>query len=331
MARQSGRKLAVGVVPMETRRALVVRLARCAEELGYDAFFVAEGWGHDATAVLAEIAVQTDRIQLGSGVLNVWGRSAATIAMSAASLADVSGGRYILGLGAGSPTLAQGWHGEKFDDPIGRLESVTRQVRRLLDGERFEPPAGCGDASLRLAAPPSARIPIGMAALGPKAMQLAGRAADAWMPFFLPRAALPAAIRLVRTAGANRGGGAAGRPLRPAIWPAVPVAVSRDLERAESIADWWVTFYLTRMGPLYGQSLNRFGYGSEVEAVAATPTSPPSQIAPRLIHDLTLCGVPEQAPALLDDWYAAGADAPCLVLPPGRDAAELEAILVAFA
>lgn len=89
---------------METRRSVIVRLARRAEELGYASFFVAEGWGHDATALLAEIAVRTSAITIGSNVLNVWGRSPATPAMSAVSLTDISGGRYVLGLGSPAPT-----------------------------------------------------------------------------------------------------------------------------------------------------------------------------------------------------------------------------------
>jgi len=323
---RNGRKLAVGVVPMETRREVIVRLARRAEELGYDAFTVAEGWGHDATAVLAEIAVHTERIQLGSGVLNVWGRSAATIAMSATSLADISGGRYVLGLGAGSPALAEGWHGVAFEDPVGRLSTVARQVRRLLDGERSDAVVGSAAPPLRLAAPAATRIPIGVAALGPKAVRLAGEVADAWMPFFLPRSTLPTAVQQVREAA-----GGAGRPGHPAIWPAVPVAVAPDSERATSIADWWITFYLTRMGPLYRQTLRRTGFGGDVDALSAAPADPPSKVAPRLIDELTLCGSPERALASLDDWYAAGADMPCLVLPPGHDADELERLLVALA
>jgi alkanesulfonate monooxygenase SsuD/methylene tetrahydromethanopterin reductase-like flavin-dependent oxidoreductase (luciferase family) len=329
MTRNNGRRLAVGVVPMETRREVVVRLARRAEESGYDAFFVAEGWGHDATAVLAEIAVHTERIQIGSGVLNVWGRSAATIAMSATSLADLSGGRYVLGLGAGSPALAQGWHGVPFEDPVGRLRTVTRQVRRLLDGERLDASVGSMVPSLRLAVPAATRIPIGLAALGPEAVRLAGEVADAWMPFFLPRAALPAAVRQVREAAGSSA--EATRPDQPTICPAIPVAVSPDGERAEAVADWWITFYLTRMGPLYQQTLRRSGFDSDVDALVAAPGSPPSEVAPRLIDELTLCGSPERALASLDDWYAAGADTPCLVLPPGHDADELEELLVALA
>src|SRR4051812_17780707 len=133
------RPLGVGLVPMETRREAVLRVATWAEELGYADFSVAEGWGLDAGVLLAEVAGRTSRIRLGTGILNVWGRSPATIAMLAAGLAEVSGGRFELGLGAGSPQLAEGLHGVPFRAPVDRLADVTRQVRRLLDGERLAP------------------------------------------------------------------------------------------------------------------------------------------------------------------------------------------------
>src|SRR6476646_11736497 len=88
------RGLAVGLTPLETRREVVLHLADRAEALGYDAFFVAEGWGHDAGVLLAEVATRTQRITLGTGIINVWGRTPASIAMLAASLAEVSGGGF---------------------------------------------------------------------------------------------------------------------------------------------------------------------------------------------------------------------------------------------
>jgi len=319
---------AVGVAPMETRRDVVVRLAQRAEELGYSGFFVAEGWGLDATVVLAEIAVRTQRIRIGSSVLNVWGRSPATIAMSAATLADISGGRYIQGLGAGSPALAEGLHSITFKDPVGRLEAVTRQVRRLLDGHRLDPATDATVPSLRLATIPKDRVAIALAALGPRAVALAGRLADAWTPFFLPRSALPAAIQQL---SAN---GDAPNDARPMVWPGIPVAVSTEPGRAEALAAWWITFYLTRMGPLYPQLLHRLGYGAAVDAVTAhaadrVPALPAA--AHHLIDELTLSGSPDHARAQLDRWYSAGADTPCLVLPPGADADELDRILMALA
>src|SRR4051812_41907469 len=179
----SSRPLAVGLTPMETRHDVVLHVATRAEDLGYTAFFLAEGWGRDVSVLLAEAALRTSRIRLGTGVLNVWGRSPGTIAMLAASLDELSGGRFVLGLGAGSPPLAEGLHDVPFRRPVERLGQVTRQVRRLLDGERIVPSAPGQSKPLRLALRPASRIPIQVAALGPQAVRLAGELADAWYPF----------------------------------------------------------------------------------------------------------------------------------------------------
>src|ERR1700709_1348990 len=116
----SHRPLSVGLTPLETRREAVLHVATRAEQVGYDAFFLAEGWGHDAPVLLAEVAGRTSRISIGTGVLNVWGRSAAQIAMLATSLHEISGGRFVLGLGAGSPGLAESLHDRPFRPPARR-------------------------------------------------------------------------------------------------------------------------------------------------------------------------------------------------------------------
>src|SRR4051794_1076437 len=180
--------LAIGLTPLETRRDVILHIADRAESLGYDAFFLAEGWGHDASVLLAEVAVRSSRIRIGTGVLNVWGRSPAQIAMLAASLHEISGGRFILGLGAGSPALAEGLHDVPFRAPVRRLAAVTRQVRALLNGDRVTPAGGA--RGLRLALGPSP-VPIMLAALGPAAIRLAGEVADSWGPFLFPLSALP--------------------------------------------------------------------------------------------------------------------------------------------
>src|SRR5690242_20259231 len=106
----TNRRRGVGLTPMETRRDVIVNAALLAEELGYESFAVAEGWGWDSISLLTELALRTRSIRLGSGVLSVWGRSPATLAMSAATLHHVSGGRFDLGLGASSRALAEGFH-----------------------------------------------------------------------------------------------------------------------------------------------------------------------------------------------------------------------------
>ena len=138
--------LGVGLTPLETRREVVLHVASRAEQLGYAAIYLAEGWGHDAAVLLAEVAVRTSRIRIGSGVLNVWGRSPATIAMLATSLHEVSAGRFVLGLGAGSPRLAEGLHDVAFD---ARWPAWVRSCGRsagcsTVSGSLFPRPGNTG-------------------------------------------------------------------------------------------------------------------------------------------------------------------------------------------
>ncbi|MDT7574404.1 MAG: hypothetical protein QOH17_737 [Pseudonocardiales bacterium] len=310
------RPLAVGITPMETRREVVLRMATLAEELGYSAFSVAEGWGSDAAVLLTEIATRTTRIELATGVLNIWGRTPATMAMLAAGLAEVSGGRFALGLGAGSPQLAEGLHDVPFRAPVARLGAVARQVRGLLDGERMA--GSTGARGLRLAVAPRSRVPLHLAALGPAAVRLAGEVADAWCPFLMPRSGLKQGMCLLEEGAAQ-----AGRP-RPRVTPALPAAVSPD------VATWWLVFYLTSMGPLYAATLRDQGFGAAVDAVVAAngrgvpPTVPPA--AQVLVDELLITG-----DGGLEPWYTAGADMPIVVLPPGRPLEELERTLRMFA
>jgi alkanesulfonate monooxygenase SsuD/methylene tetrahydromethanopterin reductase-like flavin-dependent oxidoreductase (luciferase family) len=111
-------RLAVSVMPLETRRDVLIAVARMADRLGYDAFFMPETWAHDITVLLAEVALKTERIGIGTGVLGVWNRSPATIAMAAATLAELSHGRFALGLGASTLRLTEGLHDVVYTRPL---------------------------------------------------------------------------------------------------------------------------------------------------------------------------------------------------------------------
>jgi alkanesulfonate monooxygenase SsuD/methylene tetrahydromethanopterin reductase-like flavin-dependent oxidoreductase (luciferase family) len=309
-------KLGIGLTPMETRRDVVLHVATRAESLGYDAFFMAEGWGHDASVLLTEVALRTSRIRIGTGVLNIWGRSAAQIAMLATSLHEVSQGRFTLGLGAGSPALAQDLHGVEFRAPVSRLATMTRQVRALLDGERGSP--GHGSRGLRLAVGPSP-VPITLAALGPAAVRVCGQVADGWAPFLFPVSALPQGIRALTD-------GAAGRVV-PQVYPSVPAAVSSDPDQARAMASWWVEFYLTRMGPLYPTRLRQLGFAAAVDEVLAA-SGPAPEV---LLDELTLRGDAATARDQLRHYYAAGADMPVVTLPPNQSIEVLDHIIDALA
>src|SRR5690348_15344264 len=113
-----------GLTPMETRRDVIVRAAVLADQLGYEIFAVPEGWGLDSVPVLTEIALRTTRIQVASGILSVWGRTPATLAMTAATLHQVSGGRHVLGLGASTRALAEGFPDVPFEHPAEKLRDT---------------------------------------------------------------------------------------------------------------------------------------------------------------------------------------------------------------
>jgi alkanesulfonate monooxygenase SsuD/methylene tetrahydromethanopterin reductase-like flavin-dependent oxidoreductase (luciferase family) len=307
-AENRGVAIGVAFTPLETRAAVIVRLAARADDLGIARVDVAEGWAHDATILLAEIATRTERIGLGASVLSVWGRSPGTLAMAAAGLQRLSGGRFTLGLGAGSPPLAEGLHGIAWERPVARLRATLVAVRALLDGERLPAPPD-GSRALRLGAPPEQRVPLTLAALAPASIRLAGEHADAWTPFLWARSRVDEGRELARTR----------------VSLGVPVALGPSRAEAQQLAAWWLTTYLTRMGPLYPRLLaQRFGMADGVDAVLAGALAAPA--AGALAAEVTLLGTYDEAAGRIAEW-AAAADDVTLVLPPGRPEEELAALL----
>ena len=147
-----------------------------------------------------------------------------------------------------------------------------------------------GSRPLRLGVRASAEISIVLAALGPQAVRLCGEVGDGWYPFLLPLSGLPDGVRLLDEGAARGRPGGSGRP-RPQICPGVPTAVSPDPVQARAVASWWVAFYLTSMGPLYGRTLQNLGFGAAVDAVlAANPSRGTTEVpgtAQVLIDELT--------------------------------------------
>jgi alkanesulfonate monooxygenase SsuD/methylene tetrahydromethanopterin reductase-like flavin-dependent oxidoreductase (luciferase family) len=315
----------VAFTPFETRTDVVLRLAARAEALGLDRVDVAEGWTDDAFVLLAQLAARTSRIGLGASVVSVWGRTPATIAMAAAGLQRASGGRFALGIGAGSPPLAEGLHGQAWAAPARRLRDTLTAVSALLAGDRLPAPAA-GARPLRLGAVPETAVPIGLAALAPGSIRLAGELADVWTPFLWSRSRLGQGRALLEEGAARA---QTPTPTRTAV--AVPVALGADAPAARRLAAWWLATYTTRMGPLYPRLLaTRFGMAGAVEAVVAgaadrRPDLPAA--AEALADEVTLMATHAGARAAVDGWFAAGADSVHLVLPPGLREIELTELL----
>src|SRR5437016_431297 len=187
---------------------------REAEALGYDSVWTAEAYGSDAATVLAFIAAGTETIRLGSGIFQMPARSAAMTAMTAASIDQLSGGRMLLGIGSSGPQVAEGWHGQRFARQLQRTRDYVAVVRMALARERVEfhgptlelpLPDGPGKALKLIISPVQERIPIYLAAIGPKNTALAGEIADGWIPTLLSPAHL-SELRSLLQEGAARSG-----------------------------------------------------------------------------------------------------------------------------
>ena len=322
----------VGLTPMETRRDVIVRTAMLADDLGYEVFALPEGWGLDAAPVLTEIALRTSRIRLASAILSVWGRTPATLAMTAATLDQISAGRYILGLGASTRALVEGFHDVPFEHPAAKLRDVVTKVRALLAGEPATLTQVAGAYPLRLGQPPAPELPIWIAALGDLSLGVTAELGDAWIPALVPRdsvGGLTDKLREMRQAAAPDSS-----PLTVAVGPLT--VVGEDTETARELAATCVAWYLTAMGDVYAKSVSRQGYTAEVkEIVAANPrpsprrgTVPPA--AEPVLGQLAAYGTAEQVSDQLSAWERA-ADIVIVMLPPGLPWPVIEATLRAGA
>jgi F420-dependent oxidoreductase-like protein len=281
-----------------------LELAREAERLGYHSAWVAEAYGSDAATVLAWLAAQTSSIRLGSGVFQIPARSPAMTAMTAATLDQLSGGRFRLGLGLSGPQVAEGWHGQRFARPLARTRDYVGVVRMALErrrvayrGETLELPLpdGPGKALKLTITPAQPRLPIYLGAMGPKNLALAGEVADGWLGFlFSPEHA--GGFREHLAAGAAR----AGRDLDGFdVAPNVQVHISDDLAAARDVMRPFLALYIGGMGSrernFYTEQASRYGFeraaaqvqehylaGDRPQAMAALPDE--------LIDLVTLCG-----------------------------------------
>jgi alkanesulfonate monooxygenase SsuD/methylene tetrahydromethanopterin reductase-like flavin-dependent oxidoreductase (luciferase family) len=322
----------VALTPMETRRDVIVRAAMLADELGYEIFAVPEGWGLDSTPVLAEIALRTARIRLVSGVLSVWGRTPATLAMTAATLHQVCGGRYVLGLGASTKALAEGFHDTSFKDPAGKLRDTVTKVRALLSGLPARLDHAPAARPLCLGQPPAPEVPIWVAALGRRTTRVAAELGDGWIPALVARDRLPAWVAQLRR---RRETAALHAPaLTVAAGPVA--AVGENAGAARDIVAASLAWYLAAMGDIYSRSVSGQGYAAEVSAIlTANPRPSPRRgtvpaDAQMVLDQLAAYGTCDQVRRQLGAWDHA-ADIVTILLPPGMSWHAIEATLLAAA
>ncbi|GAA1793960.1 LLM class F420-dependent oxidoreductase [Luedemannella flava] len=250
------------------------------DRVGVDILWVAEVYGFDAPTLMGYIAAKTERMQIGSGILPIYSRTPTLIAQTAAGLDAVSGGRAILGLGASGPQVIEGWHGVPYDRPLARTREIIDICRRAWrretitnDGAYPIPlPAGQGTGLGKplkmLTRPVRDNIPIYVAALGDKNVQLTAEVADGWLPFlFIPEKADAVWGSSLREGAAKRSPDLG--PLE--VVAGGPLAIGDDLAPMRDLGRPMVALYLGGMGAkgrnFYHDLACRYGYAAEADRI----------------------------------------------------------------
>jgi F420-dependent oxidoreductase-like protein len=306
--------LSLGYAPPGTNPADLLPLVQEAERLGFDSVWVAEAWGTDAVSVLGWLAAKTERIKLGSAIMQIPGRSPANTAMTAATLDLLSGGRFLLGLGTSGPQVVEGWHGQPWGKPLGKTREYVEIVRAALrrqvvehHGEHYEIPwdgpgaTGLGKPLKLMLRPLRAEIPIYLAALGPKNVALAAEIGDGWLPIFVDPE------RFDQAFGASLAAASPGFE----IAATVSVLVGDDVEALRDALRPHVALYVGGMGAkgknFYNALVRRYGWereaqqiqelylaGRQRDAIAAVPDA--------LVDAVALVGPKERIAERLGAW-----------------------------
>ncbi|MGH3496775.1 MAG: LLM class F420-dependent oxidoreductase [Nocardioidaceae bacterium] len=253
-----------------------VSMAVEAERLGYSVAWAAEAYGSDAPTVLTWIAARTERIDVGSAIMQIPARTPAMTAMTAATLDILSEGRFRLGLGVSGPQVSEGWHGVRFDKPLGRTREYVAIVRAALaretvsfDGAHYTLPLpdGPGKALKLMLHPYRTHVPIYIAAVGPKNLELTGEVADGWLAIFFAPEHAAVSLEPLR-AGRER----SGRTMADFdVAASVPVVIGDDPQTCAEPLRGYAALYLGGMGSreknFYNQLAVRMGFESAAKEV----------------------------------------------------------------
>lgn len=276
--------------------AELIAFARRAEELGYESLWSGENWGRDNVTMLSYVAAHTERIGVGTSIMNVFSRSPALIAQTAATLDELSGGRVSIGLGTSGALVIEQWHGVPYKKPLQRTREYVEIIRLALSGERVNYDGEIFHLQrFRLGfKAPRTNIPIYIAALGPKNVELTGELADGWLPIYVNIEGLDNLKRELE-AGARKAGRSLGDiDIAPSVMMAA-VESDEEREQAHAQARQTLAHYAAEMGDYYAHLLTRLGFGEEVAEIQGVRASGDrvgfvQRVPDRMIDALTVIG-----------------------------------------
>ncbi|MFD6419820.1 LLM class F420-dependent oxidoreductase [Streptomyces sp. NPDC060194] len=296
-------------------------VAKEADRLGYDVCWAAEAYGSDAPTILSWVAAQTERIDVGSAILQIPARQPAMTAMTAATLDSLSGGRFRLGLGVSGPQVSEGWYGVKFDKPLARTREYVEIVRKAMSRERLTYdgdhwtlplPGGPGKPLKLTVHPEREHIPVYIAAIGPKNLEQTGEIADGALLIF------PSAEHLAETAIApiRAGREKAGLTMDGFdVCPTLPIAVGDDVTGLADFFRPYTALYIGGMGSarqnFYNQLAQRMGYekaAAEIQEkyLAGDKNGAAAAVPHQLIDQTSLLGSVDRIADRMQAYAAAG-------------------------
>lgn len=327
----------IGIVPFWKGydRKEVLRAARLADDLGYHSIWIPEAWSYEQFQLLTEIALATKQLRVATGIANVFSRSAGLLAMSAATLDEISEGRAILGLGTSGKNVVENFHGVPYEKPLTRLRETIRIAQTLWRGERLTPETSTlfDLRHFKLEMKPfRPKIPVYVASLQEKAIREVGRSADGWLPTFWPYEHLKDGIALLA-----EGAREAGRdPKEIDVAPFVAVIPLPDVALARSMIKPLVSFYIGGMGVYYHALFCRYGFAENANLVRdlyneGKRREAAAAVSDELIDAIAICGPPEHCREKLVEWRANGMGMALVNLPTGAPYEVTEQMLRALA
>jgi len=280
-------------VPLAAHEPLV----RQAEAAGYDDLWTGETAGPDGFTPLALAAAWTERMRLGTGVVNPFTRGPAVLAQHAAALQDASRGRFCLGLGSSSNVIVERWNGVPFERPLTRMRTTIEALRPVLAGER-------GPGGFKLEQPPATPVPIYVAALRGKMLELGGELGDGVFLNFLPLSGAPTVLERI-AAGERRGGRAGGTADVVCRFFCIPQPASEGM----ALATWMFAAYATV--PVYTEFFRWLGWGERLDPMVEAWRAGDRQLAlerapVELIEEIFVFGSPAEQRERLDRFAASG-------------------------
>ena len=301
----------------------LITVAKMADRLGYDTFFAGESWGRDALTILTAVACHTTNLRVGTGILPVFSRTPALIAQSIASLDLISKGRATLGLGTSGKIVIEDWHGLPYQRPLERTREYIEIIRQALSGHRVDHQGSFFQLSrFRLGVMPiQQHIPIYLASLGPKNLELTGQLADGWLPIWMHHQRLPEITEPIAKAASQAGREMSQITVAPQTMCYTTESVQELTEVQEQVRA-HMAYYIAGMGRYYYDLFCRSGFQTEADAIREAWASrdrgkAAQSVSDEMLEGIAILGNADTCRSRLERLRKSGADMPVVAFPHG--------------